>query len=269
MLDLENGLRRVLHPERNVRQRILGQGAIELLNLQERLLGGLPVLVPHGQLGQHGIGESRTRPLAGHIVRTAFRQVFHAGLEVLDEVGTGLHGRHARQVSHLFQHLQPVHVVRIIRDVAEERGQQVIVEGPHGLGLRQVPGLQRFFHGGRKDAVDAGLGIADADIALVPHRVSETRVRRGNVQLGILLAGSDGHQVRHALGADGEFEGINALERDIAGIEAGHDLGLILIEVFRRDKRLTRLFQRAGHQEPRQGKSRSQTDNNLSHSLSI
>ncbi len=239
VLHLHDRLRGVLVPEHDILGIVvLFEIAVDLLDLLQRIERRVPLLVPHGHLGDEHIGAGRTQTGAGIVGGTRLRSQRSDRLQILDHLSTGFGGIHARQ------HLNPVqdfvigHVVEIERHVSEKARQRIIIKCTKGFGLAQQLMIllvaEHLVLVGALDTRNGEIAALHAEIALLPYGRTETghggrdihtrveRTRRAVCDIGDALRGE------HIL------IGIDRFDRNIAAVDHGLALREFAEEIFGR-----------------------------------
>ena len=236
-LHLEDRLRGVLVAEHDVFERILLQVAVDFLQFAERLEGVVPAVVPLRELGNHHPAHRGAHAVVRDLRRTHLVHRGHVTLQFVDQVVAGLLCRHAAHVGDLLHHLLVGDLLGVEGHVAEDAGQQPVVEraDDHAFGQqRQLVGFRRLLdvvQGRTFDGGDGRVAVHDALVALGPYLLAVERLRGGYVELGVLGPRSDVHQVGDAFGGDHHFVGVEIFQGYITRVHRRLTLGLGLIEV--------------------------------------
>ena len=236
-LHLEDRLRGVLVAEHDVFERILLQVAVDFLQFAERLEGVVPAVVPLRELGNHHPAHRGAHAVVRDLRRTHLVHRGHVTLQFVDQVVAGLLCRHAAHVGDLLHHLLVGDLLGVEGHVAEDAGQQPVVEraDDHAFGQqRQLVGFRRLLdvvQGRTFDGGDGRVAVHDALVALGPYLLAVERLRGGYVELGVLGPRSDVHQVGDAFGHNQETVVVDAVDRYVAGVQARQALrpGLVVL----------------------------------------
>ena len=186
VLHLKDGLGSVLHPERDVRKRVLIQRSVDFFDLPASVQRHLPLLVPLGHLGDEHIAHGRSDPVVSYLGGSFQRKARKAFLKVLDKPRAGRVRRHSGKLGHLCECRLVSDILGVERNIPEERCHKPIVEGPHNLALGRQRSLHLLVKVGALDSGDGLVAVAYSFVAVVPDIGAETRVRRRDVQLRVL-----------------------------------------------------------------------------------
>ena len=256
MLNLEDRFRSVLIAEHHVGIIVLRKIAVNLLQFENGIAGGLPLFVPHGHLRNQHPAHRSSATVVFHITGTNLGHEGHILLQLPDQVVAGILGRHASQMGDTFEHDLILHVLGIERHIAERRGKKVVVKSPHHHAFGQHRQLHAVFQRCALNAGDDGIRIHHAFIALGPHRRTEKRIGGRDRQLGVVRTAGHVHQVGATLHRDQIGIVEDGIQGNVAGIQAGFTLFFRLIIVFRFDERGGNLVQIARRHHKRQKQRR-------------
>ena len=228
----EDRFGRVLHPERNIRNRVDREVvAVDLFQHGDGFERLVVILVPHGEFGDEHVAHGGSGAVARGFARADEGQCAQTRFEVLDQRGAGRLGRHARQFGHAVEHFVVGDVVRVEGHVAEEARQQVVVERAQHLGFGHEAVAVLFVDRRILDARHGHVAVHDAAVAVGPHVGAEAGLRRRDVELRVLRSRCDVHQVGDAFGGDHHFIGVEIFQGYITRVHRRLTLGLGLIEV--------------------------------------
>ena len=259
VLDLEDGLRRVL-----VAPLGLGQRIVAFVEVAVKLLKGLqgdqrpvPVLVPHGELCHQHQRQRIARTVVDGLRGAALAPVLGGEprqcvpLQVIVQLLADFMGRGSGQAADFGQPLVGVDHRGVERHVAEHAGQHIVVKRAHHAGF----GRQRHLHpvgqvGGR-DALDALVAVHDAFVTLRPDVLAVLRLGGSHVEAGVDGRRGGVPDVGAGLGDQHEVGRIDRIRRHVTRIERRNALRLVLVERFAVDERGRLLRQRTGGEQSR------------------
>ena len=255
MLHLENRLRSKFSAELDIFKVILRKVSIKVLQPAYCVKSSVPVLVPHSQFrDQHPTHRSSsssricicqrniTCPDLSHM-RNDFHQILYQCLSCFKS-------RHSRKFSDTCLILDSFDIVKIERNITEERCKYIIVERTEDLTFAEIIDLilvckRRSFNTGNRSS-----DITDSHISVLPYSVTASRVSRVDFKRGILLLASvSGCKVSRTLNSDHELESVDESHRIICRIQTCTYLRCVLIEILRRHYCRCILIQAGGHNE--------------------
>ena len=262
MLDLEDGLRRVLIAPLGLGQRVVAfvEVAVQFLDSLQGNQRPVPVLVPEGELGHQHQRQRITRTVVDSLRGAALAAVLGREprqgvlLQVVVQFLADFMGRGTGQAADFGQPLVGVDHRGIERHVAEHAGQDVVVERAHHAGFGRKGHLHPVGQVGRRDTLDAFVAVHHALIALRPDGLAVLRFGRGHVEAGVDGRRGGIPDVGTGFGDEHEIGRIDRIDGHVARIERRNALRLVLIERFAVDERGRLLRQGTGREQSRREK---------------